>query len=330
MAATNFKDYYSILGVSKSATQEEIKKAFRKLAVQYHPDRNPDNKQAEDKFKEISEAYDVLGDEDKRKKYDQFGQYWKQGVESPFGGGGTKTNVDFGGFNFGNYGSFDDFINDLLGKVSNPNPQTTNNRNYGNPNTGKGFSNDIGNFNQNTTTSNNQEFLITLTFKEAYQGVEKQFNLGTEIIKVKIPAGAKSGTKIRLRGKGAQNPMTQQRGDLYLKVELQPHKFFQFEEGNLVCEVPISPDEAVLGAQVDVPTPDGNVIVTIPPGVKSGQSLRLRGKGWFNSKGIQGDLLVKVAIATPKKISDLEKEYYEKIRNARSYNPRENFKNISL
>lgn len=315
MPATNFKDYYSLLGVSKSADTGEIKKAFRKLAAKYHPDRNPNNKQAEDKFKEINEAYEVLGDEDKRKKYDQYGQYWKQAGESPFGNGAGAANVDFGGFNFGNYGSFDDFINDLLGKVSGSSQQRSSNYSYNqNP------------FNtQSSTASANPEYAITLTFQEAYQGVQKRFNLNGEIITVKIPAGAKSNTKIRLRGKGAINPVTKQKGDLYLKVNLQSHNFFQFEDGNnLVCEVPIAPDEAVLGANIEVPTPDGKVTVKIPAGVCSGQSLRLRGKGWSNPSGSNGDLLIKLAIATPKTISAKEKEYYEKISQIRSYNPRAN------
>lgn len=308
MGSTDFKDYYSLLGISKTATAEEIKKAFRKLAVKYHPDRNPNNKQAEEKFKEISEAYEVLGDADKRKKYDQFGQYWQQAgqSQSPFRND-AGVNVDFGGFNFGNYGSFDDFINDLLGRVSSTGQQQT--------------------YHPSVT---NQEFNLQLTFKEAYNGVEKRLSFGPETIDVKIPAGAKSGTKIRLRGKGQINPLTNQRGDVYLKVELQPHSFFHFEDDNLVCEIPISPDEAVLGAEIDVPTPDGNVTLKIPSGVRSGQSLRLRGKGWRNSKGIQGDLLVKLAIATPKNISAIEKEYYEKIRNSRSYDPRSNLKGMKL
>lgn len=333
MATTDFKDYYSILGVSKSSTAEEIKKAFRKLAVKYHPDRNPNNKQAEEKFKEISEAYEVLGDEDKRKKYDQFGQYWQHAGESPFGNG-TGANVDFGGFNFSNYGSFDDFINDLLGRVSGTGQQQTRQYSYGNRG---GASRNVysdfggfGGFEERSSTPTNQEFKIQLTFKEAYQGTQKSFKLGNETIKVKIPGGAKSGTKIRLRGKGPTNPLTNQRGDLYLKVDLIPHSFFKFEDDHLVCEVPITPDEAVLGTNIEVPTPDGKVTVKIPSGIRSGQSLRLRGKGWPNLKGKQGDLLVKIAIATPKKISAKEREYYEKISKSRTYNPRSDLARVSL
>lgn len=329
MATTDFKDYYSILGVNKSSSAEEIKKAFRKLAVKYHPDRNPNNKQAEDKFKEISEAYEVLSDTEKRQKYDQFGRYWNQAGQSHYGNA-AGVNVDFSGVNFSNYGSFDEFINELLGRVSG-NPQNRTNTytyNTGGSNQRRAnYSNDSWSGNQ-STTSNDQEATISLSLSEAYHGVQKRLQLGTEIVTVKIPSGAKSGTKIRLKGKGQFNPLTQQQGDVYLKVELQPHSFFQFHEDNLVCEVPISPDEAVLGTNIEVLTPDGNVTMKIPAGMRSGQSLRLRGKGWRDAKGVQGDLLVKIAIATPKNISAIEKEYYEKIRQIRSYDPRIDLKGI--
>jgi curved DNA-binding protein len=153
-------------------------------------------------------------------------------------------------------------------------------------------------------------------------------NLGQEIVDVKIPAGAKNDSKIRLRGKGQYNPLTKQRGDLYLTVQLQPHDFFSFEDDKLVCEIPITPDEAVLGADVTVPTPDSEVTVKIPAGIKQGQSLRLKGKGWTNVRGKRGDLLVKIIIATPVNLSSAEKEYYQKLREIRTDNPRDYLKNI--
>ena len=172
--------------------------------------------------------------------------------------------------------------------------------------------------------------MINLTFAEAFSGVQKRFSLGTETIDVRIPAGAKTGTRLRLKGKGQTNPMSQQRGDLYLKVELQPHSFFQMEGDNLVCEVLITPDEATLGASIDVPAPDGHVNVKLPAGVRSGQSLRLRGKGWPLAKGGRGDQFVKVAIAPPKELTAQEREYYEKIRAIRTYNPRSHLAQIKL
>jgi curved DNA-binding protein len=335
VAATDFKDYYSILGVNKTASSDDIKKAFRKLAVKYHPDRNPGNKQAEEKFKEISEAYEVLGDADKRKKYDQFGQYWKQAGQTDWGGPGG-VNVDFGGFDFSQYASFDDFINELLGRFSDTGRARSRTYNYrsgdrqGTAYSDFGGFGGFGGFGEQAATSTDREATIRLTFREAYQGVEKRLNLGNEIINVKIPAGAKPGSKIRVRGKGQVNPLNQQRGDLYLKVELETHPFFQFEDDHLVCEVPITPDEAVLGTNIEVPTPDGNVTVKVPAGIRSGQSLRLKGKGWRKPKDGRGDQLVKIAIVTPQKLTATEREYYEKIRQVRSYNPRNHLRQVSL
>ncbi|BAY94553.1 MULTISPECIES: DnaJ C-terminal domain-containing protein [unclassified Tolypothrix] len=329
MAATDFKDYYAILGVSKTASPEEIKQAFRKLARKFHPDVNPGNKQAEASFKEVNEAYEVLSDPDKRKKYDQFGQYWKQaGQGFPSGAG-----VDMGGFDFSQYGSFNDFLNELFGGAG----PRSNRQNYSYSTStssrrpgGFGGFNDFGFQDMGAGTSQDSEATITLTFAEAFAGIQKRFSLGNETIDVRIPAGAKAGTRLRVRGKGQINPMTQQRGDLYLKVELQPHSFFQFEGDNLICEVPITPDEATLGASIDVPTPDGSVNVKLPAGVRSGQSLRLRGKGWPLAKGGRGDQLVKVAIVPPKDMSQQEREYYEKIRAIRTYNPRSHLQQVKL
>ncbi|MDZ7956678.1 MAG: DnaJ C-terminal domain-containing protein [Aulosira sp. DedQUE10] len=330
MAATDFKDYYAILGVSKTASPEEIKQAFRKLARKFHPDVNPGNKQAEASFKEVNEAYEVLSDPDKRKKYDQFGQYWKQaGQGFPSGGAG----VDMGGFDFSQYGSFNDFLNELFGGAGpRSSRQSYSYSTSGGRPSGFGGFNDFGfqDVGTGVGASQDSEAAIALTFAEAFAGIQKRFSLGNETIDVRIPSGAKSGTRLRVRGKGQINPMTQQRGDLYLKVELQPHSFFQFEGDNLVCEVPITPDEATLGASIDVPTPDGLVNVKLPAGVRSGQSLRLRGKGWPLAKGGRGDQLVKVAIVPPKDISQQEREYYEKIRAIRTYNPRSHLQQVKL
>ncbi|MEA5526027.1 DnaJ C-terminal domain-containing protein [Nodularia spumigena] len=334
MAATDFKDYYAILGISKTASPEDIKQAFRKQARKYHPDVNPGNKQAEATFKEVNEAYEVLSDVDKRKKYDQFGQYWKQAGEGfPSGGAG----VDMGGFDFSQYGSFDEFVNELLGRFGGPSPRGDGGRqsysyqrsSAGRPSGYSGF-NDFGFQDVGSGTAPDTEAAIALTFGEAFAGVKKRFSLGNETIEVSIPSGAKTGTRLRVRGKGQLNPMTQQRGDLYLKVELQPHSFFQFEGDNLVCEVPITPDEATLGASIDVPTPDGSVNVKLPAGVRSGQSLRLRGKGWPLTKGGRSDQFVKVAIVPPKDLSPQEREYYEKIRAIRTYNPRSHLQQFKL
>ena len=330
MAATDFKDYYAVLGVSKTASADEIKKTYRRLARKYHPDMNPGNKEAETRFKEVSEAYEVLSDPEKRQKYDQFGQYWKQAGQG-WPSGSAGTGVDVGSYDFSQYGSFDEFINDLLNSFGSPSPKTKGSGRTSYRTTTSGPSGFNVGFEQQTGgVTGDREATISLTLSEAFHGVKKRFALGNEVIDVRIPPGAKPGSRLTLRGKGQINPYNQQRGDLYLTVQLQPHSFFQFEGDNLACEVPITPDEAVLGAAIEVPTPDGTVSVNVPAGVRSGQSLRLRGKGWPNPKGGRTDQLVKVSIVTPKDPSPLEREYYEKIRATRSFNPRSNLQQIKL
>ena len=320
MAATDFKDYYQILGVSKSASTDDIKRAFRKLARKYHPDVNPGDQVAEAKFKEINEANEILSDPEKRRKYDQFGRYWQQGGRP----GASPT--DFGGFDFSNYGSFNELLNELLGGLGGGFPggaRTSYRQPTGAPG---GFGFDTGN-----SAQFDQEASITLSMTDAFNGTQKKFRIGGDALTVKIPAGVKPGSKIRLRGKGQMNPYTQQRGDIYLTVDIQGHPFFQFDsDNNLVCEVAISPDEAVLGAKIDVPTPDGSVTVNIPAGIRSGQTLRLRGKGWPQPKGTRTDQLVKVMIKAPKTITEKERALYEQLRTMRSYNPRQELQNVRL
>ena len=324
MPAADFKDYYKILGVSKSANETEVKRVFRKLARKYHPDMNPGDKTAEAKFKEISEAYEVLSDPDKRRKYDQFGQYWNQS------GGAQPGGFDF---DFGQYGSFDDFISELLGQFSGfGGSKSSNSKNTSysyrtstssSPGFGSGFQ-DFSGFNA-PGISADSEAELGLTFTEALQGVEKRLTIGgTETITVRIPAGAKPDSRIRVKGKGQINPLTQSRGDLYLKVKLDPHPFFKFDKSNILCELPIAPDEAVLGTTIDVPTPTGAVSMNIPAGIRSGQALRLRGKGWPQPKGGASDLVVRVQITPSPDLSQAEQELYEKLSTLRRFDPRSN------
>ncbi|MCU0565164.1 MAG: DnaJ domain-containing protein [Oculatellaceae cyanobacterium Prado106] len=339
MAATDFKDYYGTLGVGKTATADEIKQAYRKLARKFHPDVNPGDKSAEAKFKEVNEAYEVLSDTDKRSKYDQFGQYWKQagsGAGWPPNGG----NVDFNSVDFGKYGSFDEFINELLGRFGGPTPgggSARQQRSYtyrpgaGSPGAGFGGYNDFSGYGGDPTAAGQDlESPLSLTLSEAFHGVQKRLNLNSEMITVRIPAGAKPGSRVRVKGKGQINPYNQQRGDLYLIVEVAPHSFFQFDGDNLVCEVAIAPDEAVLGASIEVPTCEGTVTMNIPAGIRSGQTLRLRGKGWPKPKDGRGDQMVKVVITPPPEISPVERELYEKIRHSRTFDPRSHLKQVTL
>lgn len=323
--ASDFKDYYQILGVSKTATPEEIKQAYRKLARKYHPDINPGNKEAEERFKEINEAHEVLSDSQKRSKYDEFGQYWQQAATAQSRRTPAGARVDVGGYDFDSYGNFDDFINDLLGRyggAGRTGGRTYTYRTY----TGGGFDDDFA----TQPPAPDTEAAITLTFSEAFHGVQKRLQLDDETINVRIPPGAKSGSRVRIKGKGRQSPFSEARGDLFLTIELLPHPFFQFEGDNIVCEIPIRPDEAVLGAQIKVPTPDGSVTMTIPAGVRSGQSLRLRGKGWIMPKGERNDLIVKLQIVSPKEISSIERECYEKIRANSTFDPRASLDEVKL
>jgi curved DNA-binding protein len=326
MAATDFKDYYATLGVGKTATADELKQTYRKLARKYHPDVNPGDKAAEAKFKEVGEAYEVLSDPDKRKKYDQFGQYWKQAgtAGSPYGGVGTN-NVDFG-----KYSNFDEFINELLGRQYGAASGRAQQRSYTYRPGAPGYSDFSGYGGDPAGAGQDIESPIALTLSEAFNGVQKRLNLSGEMMTVRIPAGAKPGSRIRVKGKGQVNPYNQQRGDLYLVVETQPHPFFQFDGDNLVCEVAIAPDEAVLGAAIEVPTPDGSVTMNIPAGIRSGQTLRLRGKGWKKPKDGRGDQMVKVVIVPPTDLSDVERELYEKVRANRTFDPRSQLKLVKL
>ena len=334
MAATDFKDYYKILGVDKTATPEEIKKAYRKLARKYHPDLNPGDKGAEQKFKEINEAQEVLSDSEKRSKYDQFGQYWQQAAAgSPPPGAGVSSGSDYS-----QYGSFDDFINELLGRFGGQARKGSSGQRVYSYRTSSPETVGFGGFEdafgaggfQPEVPAADTEAAITLTFAEAFQGTQKRFQLDGEIINVRIPTGAKPGSRIRIKGKGRTSPFNQQRGDLYLTIDLQPHPLFKFEGENIVCEIPITPEEAALGAEIKIPTPEGSVAMKIPHGVDSGQSLRLRGKGWRGSKGKRSDQIVKLKIVTPKELTPQERECYEKLRQASSFNPRRSIEEVRL
>jgi curved DNA-binding protein len=305
MTSTNYKDYYAVLGVSRDVSPEELKRVYRRLARQYHPDVNPGNPAAEARFKEINEAYEVLSDPEKRRKYDQYGRYWQQvGDRGP----GPEPQMDFD-FDFGRYSNFEEFINELLGRMG------------AGPTTGR-----TGRYASNIP----REVPISLTWAEAFRGTQKRVQIGSESFEVRIPPGARPGTKIRVRGQGPFQPYTGQREDLFLIAALPPHRFFQFDGTHLTAEVPITPDEAVLGAQIEVPTPDGPVTVSVPAGIRSGQVLRLRGKGWPQATGGRGDLLLKVQIVPPKDLSASERELYSKLASLRTFNPRTHLKGVTL
>ncbi|MCS6815603.1 MAG: HSP40/DnaJ peptide-binding protein, partial [Cyanobacteria bacterium] len=243
--------------------------------------------------------------------------------------------VGFEGMDFGQYGSFDEFINELLGRFGQGGSTRRRVYTYRTTTGPEGFRESVE-FGDDPFSrfvdmpAQDSEAAIALTFSEAFHGTQKRLQIGDETITVRIPPGAKSGSRIRVKGKGQISPFSQQRGDLYLTIELLPHSFYRFEGNNLICEIPISPEEAVLGAQIEVPTPDGNVTMTVPPSVDSGQTLRLRGKGWRDPKGNRTDLLVRLKIVTPKDLGTQEKECYEKLRQVSNFNPRKAIAEVHL
>ena len=316
MSAGGYRDYWKVLGLERGADGDAVKKAFRKLARQHHPDVNPGDKAAEARFKEISEAYEVLSDPDKRRRYEQFGQYWNQ---AGVGGGGPGAGFDV---DFGRYGNFDDFINDLLGRFG---AGAT-------PGTPGGFPGGFGGgFGAPPPAANlDAEASIKISLGEAFRGCERTLQVNQERVQVRIPGGVKPGSRLRLKGKGNLQPSSGRRGDLYLTINLDSHPLWKLDGDVLRAELPLSPAEAVLGGEVKVPTPDGEAVVTVPAGISSGRSLRLRGKGWPLKAG-RGDLLLTVQLQLPNQPSDAERQLYQQLRDLPSDNPRDSlFQNARL
>jgi len=315
MSVNGYRDYFSILGVERSADADTVKKAFRRLARQYHPDVNPGDPTAEARFKEVSEAYEVLSDPDKRRRYEQFGQYWNQG------GGGAGVDVDFS-----RYGNFDEFINDLLGRFGGPGAAGG----FGGPG-GFGFASGFpGGFGSGfggpgraaAPADLDAEVTLNLSFSDAFRGCERTLAVNDERVQVRIPAGVKDGSRLRLKGKGNLQPGTGRRGDLYLNLRLQPHPIWRLDGEQLRAELPLSLDELALGGEVRVATPDGEATVQVPPGMTLGRSLRLKGKGWPLAGG-RGDLLLTPILKLPQPLSDEERRLLEQLRQARSADPRQ-------
>ncbi|PYJ30748.1 MAG: J domain-containing protein [Verrucomicrobia bacterium] len=309
-----FRDYYETLGVSKTASEEEIRSAFRKLARKYHPDVAKDKKAAEEKFKEINEAYEVLGDAEKRKKYDQLGVDWNRpgGFQPPPGwqwegqqpgGGFHQSGGDGGGvqFEFGGTG-FSDFFEAFFGG-------------------GRGRS-AFGGFGGRQATAErgaDVEADIMVTLEEALHGSTRPVSLRragsnkVENYQVKIPRGVHEGQRIRLRGQGEAGVRGGKSGDLFLRVRLARHPDFSVEGSDLIHEVKIEPWRAVLGSELVVPTLEGNVRLKIPPGTQGGQRFRLREHGLPGVSGKRGDLYVVVQINVPKKLSEREREIWSEL-----------------
>ena len=289
------RNYYEMLGVNKNAPSSEIKRAYRALAIKYHPDRNLGNKAAEEKFKDINEAYEVLSDQTRRVQYDQ----------------SLSRDNFINRAGFGNFGRNN-------GSASGKGRTAERQRNRV----------DSEDYRPGTTkrervvrrpARRDIEAKLTLGLDEAYRGGKRKIRLEDgRSLEVDMPEGMFNGQRIRLRGQGLEG------GDLYLKITVARHPFFDVQGENIYCQVPITPTEAILGSAIEVPTIDGLVKVGVPNGVRSGQRLRLANKGYFGKSGDRGDQLVEIQIVTPKEISPEEKELYEKLQELEQFNPRKN------
>lgn len=285
------RDYYEVLGVAKGASDDEIKKAYRKLAIKYHPDKNPGDKAAEEKFKEANEAYSVLSDKTKRSRYDQFGHAGVGGdgggnpFAGGFGGAGQSFNFDFGG------GGFEDIINAMFG--------------------GGGF--------RAARRGRDYRTSITIDFEEAIFGATKTISVEGEQIKLKIPAGIYDGQSIRLGGKGGVAPNAEgQRGDLYVEVRVRAHKTLTREGELILSEVTVSMTDAVLGTEVDVETVDGKITMKIPAGTQPGTNFKLSGHGAPRlGSNERGPHIVTVNVEIPRNLNKKQKELIEEFAKAK-------------
>ena len=311
--AVNIKDYYAVLGVQRGASDDEIKKAYRKLARKFHPDLNPGDKAAEDQFKQLQAAYDVLSNPEDRKLYDEYGENWRAvkagaGAPPPPGweraegaprgraGGFDFNDFDFGRFSTGGAGGFDIF-EEMFGGARDRGPR-------------RGRGHDI-------------EAELELSLKEAHHGGRRTLQMqGAEPIEVNIPAGMRDGSIIRLAGQGGSGANGSEPGDLYLHIRLLPHPVFTLKGDDLELELSIAPWEAVLGGSVEVPTIDGKVELKVPAGAKAGQRLRLRGQGLNKRKGGRGDEFVRLKVVVPKEVSAEERRLYEELKRVSRFNPR--------
>ena len=310
-----YKDYYKILGVNKTASQDEIKKTYRKLAVKYHPDKNKGDAAAEERFKEISEAYNVLGDPEKRKKYDELGSGWNQyrhagGDPSGFdwsqyarqnGGGQTRHEFqgDFGNF-FGGNGGFSDFFQNIFG--------------------GGGFAqararSGAAGFNG----FKGQDFRASLgiSLEDAFTGTTRSFALNGQQLRIKLKPGIENGQTLKLKGKGAPGPQGGPNGDLYLTVEVEENPQFRREGKDLYTTVPVDLYSAILGGKVTIPTLSGPVNLTLPPQTQNDKVFRLKGKGMpeYGNAAAFGDLYVTIKVELPQQLSAEEEDLFRKLRD---------------
>jgi curved DNA-binding protein len=308
-----YKDYYDILGVKRQASADEIKRAYRELAKKYHPDRNPGNKSAEDKFKEINEAYEVLSDAQKRQRYDQLGESyssWQQtGGANPFNwsewysggaGNGTRVNVQnledlFGGSGAG----FSDFFTSIFGQVG-----------------GRGGVRTSPSAERAVRSARPYEQHVSISLMEAFNGTSRTVSVDGRQFEVKIPAGVHTGSKVRVAGV-IPNGAGGKSQDLYLVIEVLPDTRFELKGEDIYTDINVDLYTAVLGGQAEVATPNGNVILTIPAGTQPGQTFRLAGRGMSKLKSPQtfGDLFARVKVQLPRQLNSKQRALFEQLRN---------------
>ncbi|PSB52658.1 DnaJ C-terminal domain-containing protein [Chamaesiphon polymorphus] len=335
----DIRNYYELLGVKRDASPDEIKQSFRRLARKYHPDLNPGDKAAEDKFKDISEAYEILSDRSKRSQYDKFTGFWRKNRDRANTANPPRERADEDDFS----DDFNTFIDRLLGRKKEANNGNNSDRYSRNEaQTGRGTTQTARNprtserrtsregdpdrsFDRNTFAEappqvrpKNLEAELTLPLDKAYQGGRERITIQEDgrSLEVEMPPGMLPGQKIRLRGQGIAG------GDLYLKINVAPHQYFRLEGINVYCQLPVTPAEAVLGGFVEVPTLDGLVKISLPQNITSGQKLRLAGKGFPADHGKRGDQLLEIQIVVPKNPSATERDLYQKLRDIESFNPR--------
>ena len=314
-----YKDYYKILGVDRDASEKDIKRAYRRLARQFHPDVNPDNEQAEERFKEINEAYEVLGDPEKRAKYNQLGASWQQWQRAGhdasqfdwsqwFGGTPGGVHVEWSsnlGDLFGGAGTdtFSDFFRTIFGGMdSAARPRTADDL----------FRRTTS---QRVRRGQDMEASARITLEEAFHGAIRTLERNGHRIRVKIPPGARNGSKVRVSGKGGPGFGGAPPGDLHLNIVVRPHAFFKREGNDLLCDITVDVYTAVLGGQVRVPTLNGDVSLKIPSGTDGGKTFRLRGKGMPNphNPNQHGDLLATIQIKVPQGLNLHERELFEEL-----------------
>ncbi len=324
------KDYYNILGVKRDASEQDIKKAYRRLARKHHPDVNPGDKSAEARFKEINEAYEVLSDKEKRQKYDQYGDQWQYADQFAKAGGQQRYSRDFGRGGAQGF-EFDGDVNSLFGDLFRGFGTGTSSGRRARPKRGRDL-----------------EYAVEVTLEEAYQGTARVLNLqsqepcascgGTgriqnlpcsvcrgagvaprmQQLEVKIPPGVKNGSRVRIAGKGEPSESGGPSGDLYLLTSVRPHRLFERKGDNLQVEVDVPLTVAVLGGELEIPTPKGKLALRIPPETQNGRTFRLAGQGMpALGKSSRGDLMARVKVVLPTELGPEEKKLFERLKELR-------------